>query len=116
MWTSASAASCAASRAVECPVSAARADSSTAKVPSWTSSWAAWAAIRVISQGAVSPVITTFRPGRGSPSTWSGRTSEPSTATVSPRCSRPKSRSSVIPSPRAASTSKRPGRSGSTYA
>ena len=46
-------------------MSAARADSSTAKVPSWTSSCAAWAAIRVISQGAVSPVITTLRPARG---------------------------------------------------
>ena len=75
------------------------ADSSTAKVPSWTSSCAAWAATRVISQGAVSPVIATFRPCRGSPITWSGVTSEPFTEILSPLWSRPKSRSSVIPRP-----------------
>ena len=68
----ASAASSAAWRAVEWPVSAARSASSSAKLASWTSSWASCAATRVISQGAVSPLITSLRPARASPITWLG--------------------------------------------
>ena len=72
MSTPASAASRAAWRPVECPVSAARAVSSSAKLESWISSCAWWAATRVISQGAVSPLITSLRPERASPITWLG--------------------------------------------
>ena len=77
MWTSASSstpaspASSAAWRAVEWPVCSARSLSASAKLASWTSSWASCAATRVSSQGAVSPLITSFRPARGSPITCS---------------------------------------------
>ena len=43
----------------------ARSRSSSAKVASWTSRSASWAATSVISHGAVSPESTTLRPGRG---------------------------------------------------
>ena len=42
---------------------AARSGSASAKLASWTRSCASWAASRVISHGAVSPVTTTLRPG-----------------------------------------------------
>ena len=64
----------AASSAVECSVSRARSASSSQNVASCTSRSAPRAAATTPSEGAVSPVSTTFRPGRGAPSTWSGLT------------------------------------------
>ena len=122
MWTSASAFTCAsrasraAWRAVEWAVSPARASSSSAKLASCTSSSASCAAIRVISQGAESPAITTLRPARGSPITWLGSTGPSAPSTVSPAWSRAKSGPSATPSRFASSGSNRPGRSSSTSA
>ena len=98
MCTSAAAASSAAPRAVECPVSAARSASSSRKVASCTSRSAPYATRRVISQGALSPASTTLRPRRVSPITCSGATP----STVSPRWRRPKSGPGVTPSSRGA--------------
>ena len=103
-------------RAVEWPVSTARSTSSSAKLPSCTSSSASWAASRVISHGAVSPVITTLRPARAPPSPARAEPRRRPPSTSSPRCSRPKSGPGSTPSLAAASGSKRPGRSSSTSA
>ena len=71
----------------------------------------------VWSLGAVSPVIAILRPARGSPRTSSGRTTRPSASVIaSPRWSAPRSGPFGTPSRVATSTSKRPGRSGSTSA
>ena len=110
--TPASAASSAAWRAVEWPVSSARSRSSEVKVASWTSTSAPSAATRTMSHGDVSPENTNLRPRRVWPTTCSGATP----LTVSPRCSRPKSGPGVTPSLAASSASKRPGRSSSISA
>ena len=62
--TCASCAIAAACPAVEWPVSAARAVSSSAKVASWINTSAPWAAIWSVSHGVVSPEITNLRPAR----------------------------------------------------
>src|SRR5204863_299876 len=86
--TSASRASSAASSAVECAVSRARSRSSSRNVASWTSTSASRAASRTIGEGAVSPAMTSFRPGRGGPSTPSGVTTTPSRSSTSPTVER----------------------------
>ena len=91
--TPASAASSAAWRAVEWPVSIARSRSSVVKVASWTRTSAPSAATRTMSHGEVSPEKTSRRPWRCSPMTCSGATP----STVSPRCRRPKSGPNVTP-------------------
>src|SRR5262249_56757873 len=60
--------------AVWCLVSAARSRSSSENVASVMSTSAPHAASTISSDGAVSPVITTFRPARDGPSTSSGLT------------------------------------------
>src|SRR3954447_7291801 len=104
--TSASRASSAAWRAVECPVCRARSCSSSVKVASWTRTSASCEATRSISHGAVSPERTSLRPGRSGPTTCSGCTP----LTTSPRCRRPKSGPNATPRRVASSASKRPGR------
>ena len=97
---------CAASRA-------ARSRSSSRKVASCTSRPAPRGGLeRWPSQGSVSPEMTTRRPGRGAPSTCSGRTVAPVRRgrPRRPRCSTPEAGPSGTPSARAASTSNAPGR------
>ena len=98
------------------PVSAARCASSSAKLASWISSSAPPGGAAVGRQGAVSPVITSLRPGRGSPITSSGPTGPSQPATSSPRCSAAKAGPRRRRARRAGSASKRPGRSSSTSA
>ena len=59
--------------AVLCEVWRARSASSSVNVASWTSRSAWWAAIASVSQGAVSPEITTLRPSRVGPHHLLGR-------------------------------------------
>src|SRR5262245_30303752 len=89
--TPASQATVAASAAVECDVSRARSRSSSRKVASCTSTSAAAAASVTEGDGAVSPAMTSFLPGRGGPRTCSGWMMRPPTVTGSPACSTPRS-------------------------
>ena len=107
----------AASPAVECSVSRARARSSARNVASWTSTSAPVAASTTDFAGAVSPVTTIVRPRRGEPTTSSGRTTRPDeSVTGSPRWRAPRAGPSGTPSAVAASTSNRPGRPSSRSA
>ncbi len=109
MWTSASistpasAASRAASRAVEWPVSTRPVGLRVGERGVVDQQVGPVGGDRVASHGRVSPVITSRRPRRVGPSTCSGSTGPSLPATSSPRCSLPKSGPSATPSDRASS-------------
>src|ERR1051325_4723944 len=108
----AASATCAASRAVECPVSLARSFSSSPNVASWTSKPAPSPPPPTAARAGVSPVNTPPRPGRFAPTIPSALTVRPSaSATVSPFCNFPHKGPSGTPASRAFSGSNRPGRS-----
>src|SRR6266540_944084 len=107
----AASATCAASFAVECPVSRARSRSSSPNVASWIRRSAPCAASTVAAQGRVSPVNATSRPGLAAPTKPSAVSVLPSaSSTVSPLASLPQSGPSGMPAAFAFSTSNRPRR------
>src|SRR5205814_991546 len=81
-FQSAASAICAASRAVECPVSFARSRASSPNVASWISKSAPCAASTTDAHGRVSPVNTMARPGRLGPTKLSAVSFRPSASSI----------------------------------